>query len=141
MTSPTQSTSLETIDMLYKSLYDELSLAGKQVKTLQEGLKSIQKEFKLLDKQNKIKKKRPQVELNLSKDLENFLSVEHGTKLTKAAVMKSISSYIKEKNLQVVENRRQFIPNKELSKIFKIKKAHSMTFVEINKHVSHHLSK
>ena len=141
MTSPAQSTSLETIDSLYKSLYDELSLAGKQVKTLQEGLKSIQKEFKLLDKQNKIKKKRPQVQLSLSKDLENFLSVEHGTKLTKAEVMKSISSYIKEKNLQVVENRRQFIPNKELSKIFKMKKAHSMTFVEINKHVSHHLSK
>lgn len=139
MTSST--TSLETLDNLYKGLYDELSLAGKQVKTLQEGLKSLMKEFKALDKQNKTKKKRPQVTLNLSKDLENFLSVEHGTKLTKAQVMKSISSYIKEKNLQVQENKRQFIPNKELSKIFKIKKAHSMTFVEINKHVSHHLSK
>ena len=88
-----------------------------------------------------LRAKRPQVPLTLSKDLENFLSVEHGTKLTKAQVMKTISSYIKEKNLQVAENKRQFIPNKELSKIFKIKKAHSMTFVEINKHVSHHLSK
>lgn len=61
--------------------------------------------------------------------------------MTKAAVMKHISSYIKEKKLQVEENRRQFIPNKALSKIFSIKKPKNMTFVEINKHVSHHLFK
>jgi len=137
----TQTHTIEMLDTLYKGLYDELSVAGKQVRTLQDGFKEMFKEFRQLDKQNKQKKKRPQVPLSLSKDLENFLSVEHGTKLTKAQVMKTISSYIKEKNLQVAENKRQFIPNKELSKIFKIKKAHSMTFVEINKHVSHHLSK
>lgn len=136
-----QTHTIETIDTLYKGLYDELLTAGKQVRTLQEGFKEMFKEFRLLDRQNKKKKKRPQVPLTLSNDLETFLSVEHGTKLTKAQVMKTISSYIKEKDLQVAENKRQFIPNKELSKIFKIKKPHSMTFVEINKHVSHHLSK
>lgn len=139
--TPTQLHTIETLDTLYKGLYDELTVAGKQVRTVQDGFKDMFKEFKLLDRQNKQKKKRPQVPLTLSKDLENFLSVEHGTKLTKAQVMKTISSYIKEKNLQVQENKRQFIPNKELSKIFKLKKPHSMTFVEINKHVSHHLSK
>ena len=139
--TPTQLHTIETLDTLYKGLYDELTVAGKQVRTVQDGFKDMFKEFKLLDRQNKQKKKRPQVPLTLSKDLENFLSVEHGTKLTKAQVMKNISSYIKEKNLQVQENKRQFIPNKELSKIFKLKKPHSMTFVEINKHVSHHLSK
>jgi len=141
MTEQTQTHTIETIDNLYKGLYDELATAGKQVRLLQDGFKELFKEFRLLDRQNKKKKKRPQVPLTLSKDLETFLSVEHGTTLTKAQVMKTISSYIKEKNLQVAENKRQFIPNKELSKIFKIKKPHSMTFVEINKHVSHHLSK
>ena len=143
MTEQTQTPthSIESLDTLYKGLYDELATASKQVRTLQDGFKEMFKEFRLLDRQNKQKKKRPQVPLTLSKDLENFLSVEHGTTLTKAQVMKTISSYIKEKNLQVAENKRQFIPNKELSKIFKIKKPHSMTFVEINKHVSHHLSK
>tara|TARA_B110001469_G_C9647465_1_gene328083 strand:+ start:524 stop:958 length:435 start_codon:yes stop_codon:yes gene_type:complete len=141
MTEQTPTYSIESLDTLYKGLHDELATASKQVRTLQEGFKDMFKEFRQLDRQNKQKKKRPQVPLSLSKDLENFLSVEHGTTLTKAQVMKTISSYIKEKNLQVAENKRQFIPNKELSKIFKIKKPHSMTFVEINKHVSQHLSK
>ena len=140
--SETTLSPLEVLDTQFKSILDEVSVAGKQVRSLQEGLRNLQKSFKALDKQNKQRKKRPQVPLNLSNDLEKFLSVKHGTMLTKAAVMKSISSYIKEKNLQVKENKRQFVPNKELSKIFKIKgKAPSMTFVEINKHVSHHLSK
>ena len=137
----TPPTPLETVDTLFKGLYEELALAGKQVRSIQDNLKGLNREFRALDRQNKARKKRPQVALSLSKDLEKFLSVEHGTKLTKAEVMKSISSYIKSKNLQVAENRRQFVPNKQLSKIFNLKTPYSMTFVEINKHVSHHLSK
>jgi len=141
--TPTQTTTspLETLDSLYRGIYEELAVAGKQVKSIQESLKSLNREFRTLDRQNKQKKKRPQTPLSLSKDLEKFLSIQHGTKLTKAEVMKSISTYIKEKNLQVAENKRQFVPNKQLAKIFGIKNPHSMTFVEINKHVSHHLSK
>jgi len=134
-------TPLETLDTLFKSIYDELTVAGNQVRTLQDSLKNLNREFRNLDRQNRAKKKRPQVPLSLSTDLEAFLSLQHGTKLTKAEVMKNISSYIKEKNLQVAENKRQFIPNKQLAKIFNIKNPHSMTFVEINKHVSHHLTK
>ena len=137
----TQTTPLATLDTLYKGIYDELAVAGKQVRSIQDSLKQLNREFRNLDRQNKARKKRPQTPLSLSTDLENFLSLQHGTKLTKAEVMKSISSYIKEKNLQVAENKRQFIPNKQLAKIFNIKKPQSMTFVEINKHVSHHLTK
>ena len=140
MTEQTQ-TPLATLDGIYKGIYEELTVAGKQVRSIQDSLRQLNREFRNLDRQNKAKKKRPQTPLSLSTDLENFLSVQHGTKLTKAEVMKSISSYIKEKNLQVAENKRQFIPNKQLAKIFNIKKPQSMTFVEINKHVSHHLTK
>ena len=141
MAEQTETSPLATLDTLYKGIYDELAVAGKQVRSIQDSLKQLNREFRNLDRQNKAKKKRPQTPLSLSTDLENFLSLQHGTKLTKAEVMKSISSYIKEKNLQVAENKRQFIPNKQLAKIFNIKKPHSMTFVEINKHVSHHLTK
>ena len=139
--TPATLTPLEILDNGFKSLYTELSSASKQVREIQDGLRALQKSFRAVDKHNKQKKKRPQAQLSLSKALETFLSVEHGTKLTKSEVMKDISSYTKEKNLQVQENKRQFVRNKELSKIFNIKKPHSMTFVEINKHVSHHLSK
>ena len=53
----------------------------------------------------------------------------------------AVADYLKEKNLQVAENKRQFIPNKQLAKIFNVKKPSAMTFVEINKHVSHHLTR
>lgn len=137
----TPTSPIDTLNLLYKGLYDELALAGKQVKSIQENLKSLNKEFRTLYKQTRTKEKRPQTPLSLSKDLSKFLSVEQGTKLTKSEVMKSISSYIKEKNLQVAENKRQFVPNKQLAKIFNMKNPTSMTFVEINKHVSHHLTK
>ena len=137
----TQTSPLAALDTIFKGIYDELATAGNQVKSIQDSLKQLNREFRNLDRQNKAKKKRPQTPLLLSADLENFLIVQHGTMLTKAQVMKNISSYIKEKNLQVAENKRQFIPNKQLSKIFNIKKPHSMTFVEINKYVSHHLTK
>ena len=130
-----------SLDTLYKDLYEQVGDMGKQSRVLGDNLKQLYREFKIVDKQSRQKKKRPQVPLKLSKELETFLSVEHGQMMTKAAVMKHISSYIKEKKLQVEENRRQFIPNKALSKIFSIKKPKNMTFVEINKHVSHHLFK
>ena len=116
-----QPSQLEMLDLSFKALYTDITNAGKQVRVIQDNLKALHKNFRAVDKQNKEKKKRPQAPLVLSKTLENFLSVEHGTKLTKAEVMKSISTYIKTKNLQVQENKRQFIPNKELSKIFNIR--------------------
>ena len=91
MTETTQ-TPLETLDTLYKGIYEELAVAGKQVRTIQDSLKTLNREFRNLDRQNKAKRKRPQTPLALSADLENFLSVQHGTLLTKAEVMKSISS-------------------------------------------------
>lgn len=132
--------SMEVINNKFKDIQLQLTNFGKQTKTLQEDLKVLHKTYKQSTKIAKTKQKRPQVPLNLSNELEKFLSIEHGTKLTKAEVMKSISAYIKETDLQLAQDRRRFLPNKQLSKIFNIKKPQNMTFVEINKHVSHHLS-
>ena len=77
----------------------------------------------------------------MSKDLENFLSLEKGTQLTKAEVMKGISKYIKEKNLQLSENKRQFKPDKKLHKVFGMDTKQPLTFVEIGGHISSHLTK
>ena len=133
---------LENIDNTFVSLSSQISEMSKSTRVFQDELKGLHKMVRQSNKYNRIKKKRPQVKMNLSKDLEKFLSVDKGTKLTKAEVMKSVSTYIKEKNLQIQEDKRKFLPNKELSKIFGIalKNAHNMTFVEINKHVSQHLT-
>ena len=129
-----------TIDDGFKSLTTMISEMSKSTRSIQDELKGLHKMIKQTEKNSKIKVKRPQVKMNLSSQLEKFLVIGHGTQLTKAEVMKSISSYIKEKDLQIKEDRRKFLPNKELSKIFGIKKPSNMTFVEINKHVSHHMT-
>ncbi len=131
----------ETLDTHFSELYTQVSTYSKNVRTLQDELKALHKTFRQLEKQSRQKKKKPQAMLSLSSDLEKFLSVSHGTKLTKADVMKMVSSYIKEKNLQIESDKRKFLPNKELAKIFGVKKPQNMTFVEINKHVSQHLTK
>lgn len=137
---------LDTINENFKSLHQSLTTMIKNTKSLQDELKLIQKGLKQNDKINKNRKKKPAVKLCLSNELRNFLSVDVETKLTKAEVMKQVSTYIKEKHLQIQEDRRRFKPNKELSKIFGIKATKAsplpnLTFVEINKYVSHHLSK
>ena len=132
---------IETLDTQFTSLLTHVSTYSKDIKLMQDELKTIHKTFKQLEKLSKLRKKRPQAKLYLSKELEKFLSLDHGTKATKAEVMKLISTYIKEKNLQIQTDKRRFLPNKELSKIFGVKKPQNMTFVEINKHVSPHLTK
>ena len=132
---------IETLDTQFTSLLAHVSTYSKDIKLMQDELKTIHKTFKQLEKLSKLRKKRPQAKLYLSKELEKFLSLDHGTKATKAEVMKLISTYIKEKNLQIQTDKRRFLPNKELSKIFGVKKPQNMTFVEINKHVSPHLTK
>jgi len=132
---------LDTIDNAFKSVTTQLGDLSKTTRGLQDELKSLHKLVRQNSKSTKNRPKRPQHKMNISTDLAKFLSVDSNLKLTKAEVMKSVSNYIKEKNLQVQEDKRKFIPNKELSKIFGIKKnLHPLTFVEINKHVSPHLS-
>ena len=131
----------ETLDSQFSELLTQLTSLSKNVKSCQDDLKGVYRTFRQLDKQSRQRKKKPQAQLSLSKELEKFLRLDHGTKATRAEVMKMISSYIKEKNLQVQTDKRKFLPNKELSKIFGVKKPQNMTFVEINKHVSHHLTK
>lgn len=131
----------ETLDSQFSELLTQLTSLSKNVKSCQDDLKGVYRTFRQLDKQSRQRKKKPQAQLSLSKELEKFLRLDHGTKATKAEVMKMISTYIKEKNLQVQTDKRKFLPNKELSKIFGVKKPQNMTFVEINKHVSHHLTK
>jgi chromatin remodeling complex protein RSC6 len=141
MSSESANTSLNTIDTEFKSIFENLSGFSKQTRALSDQVRALQKTCKLAEKQTKASKKKPQTPMSLSKELSTFLSVAPETQLTKAQVMKSISEYIKSNNLQVETNKRKFVPNKQLQKTFGMKAKAELTFVEINKHVSGHLSK
>ena len=136
----TEQTISETIDTKFKSIEHELLSITKNTKELMESLKTLQKSCKSAQKHTKHKKK-IQTKNTLSADLEKFLSVEKGTQLTKAEVMRGISKYIKDKNLQLPENKRQFKADKKLTKIFGMDQKKPLTFVEIGGHISTHLTK
>lgn len=142
-TEQQQPTIHDTINEQFQVLQTGLTEMFKMSKSMQEQLKSLQKSCKQVEKKTKIKKKRPQESLSLSTELAKFLSQKKDTQMTKADVMKSISGYIKDKSLQLQDDKRKFRPNKELAKLFGLKPADvkDMTFVEINKHVSQHLTK
>ena len=120
-------------------VYENLKVLIDMSKTCLDEIKGLQKQYKVLEKKTKIKKKRPQVVMELSKEMCKFLNTNDNR--TKADVMKMISSYIKENNLQVETNKRKFVPNKHLLKLFKLDKGEEMTFVEINKYIIPHLNK
>ena len=128
------------VDENFKTLGDQLNLMTKTTKLLQDEIKTIQKLVKSATKGSKQRRRKTQAKQSLSSELSSFLSLENETKLTKAEVMKEVSNYIKTKDLQIKEDKRKFLPNKELSKLFGLSKPHNMTFVEINKYVSPHLS-
>ena len=129
------------IDNQFKEIYSTLTTFMKQSKVISEQLRTLQRNCKQADRAARIRNKRPQEPMNVSKELAKFLKIGTGEQLTKASVMKMVSTYIKDKNLQIADDKRKFVPNNALVKIFGITKAQNMTFVEINKHVSQHLSK
>ena len=131
---------IDTVNAQFKSLSDDLHEMVSRTKQLQESLKSLQKTCKMAEKQSK-KKNTVQSKNTLSKELEKFISVEHGTQLTKAEVMKGVSKYIKDKKLQLSENKRQFKADKTMQKIFGMDVKKPLTFVEIGGHISGHLTK
>lgn len=139
----TEPTLHDTINDQFKVLQTGLNDMFKMSRTMQDQLKSLQKSCRLVEKKTRVKKKRPQEAMGLSAELAKFLSQKKDAHMTKAEVMKSISSYIKSENLQLKDDKRKFLPNKQLIKLFGIKAADvkNMTFVEINKHVSQHLTK
>lgn len=131
----------DTVCTQFGEVFESLSDITTRTKALGDSFRTLQRTLKQASKQARTTQNKNQEPMNLSKDLEKFLSVEHGTKLTKAEVMRSVSTYIKNKGLQLEENKRKFKPDTKMAKIFSMNKNTEFTFVEINKHVSSHLTK
>ena len=131
------------LEQSFDTIFESLTHVVKTIKSLQETVKVLQKQCKNIEKKKKKRVARTQEPLVLSKELCAFLKVPLTKRMTKAEVMKSLSSYIKDMDLQIAENKRKFKPNKELSRLFKIKpnEVKEITFVEINKYIIQHVAK
>jgi chromatin remodeling complex protein RSC6 len=134
---------MDVVEGQFTTLFAGLNEVTSLTKSLQEELKGLHKSCRQIEKTSRQKKKRPQHPLLVSGELCKFLSTKKNSQMTKADVMKGVSAYIKTNNLQLTEDKRRFKPNKDLCKLFAmpLSAAKNMTFVEINKHVSPHLTK
>jgi chromatin remodeling complex protein RSC6 len=132
-----------TLENSFETIFESLGVVVKTIKSLQDTVKTLQKQCKNIEKKKKNRVARVQEPLVLSKELCVFLKVPLTKRMSKAEVMKTLSTYIKESNLQIEENKRKFKPNKDLCKLFKIKpnEIKEMTFVEINKYIIQHVTK
>ena len=134
-----------------KELIDKKQLADLKIICLvlkhnEVDAKSIYKEYrrertKLSRNRRKKNNTKIHLPMSVSAQLRKFLSLGSDELISKKDVMGRISAYVKTKNLQLAENKRQFKPNTALRRLFGLKKSKPMTFVEINKYISHHFPK
>jgi chromatin remodeling complex protein RSC6 len=75
----------------------------------------------------------------LSKDLCKFLGVDAKVELSRPAVTKQITKYIKDNKLQNESNKREIVPDKKLSKLLSgPTDGEALTFFNLQKYIKHH---
>lgn len=139
-TPATTQTETPSLEDQFSEINTQISSLNTNFRGLQSRLKTLARDVKAAEKKSRHKPKAPPKPMVIDKKLATFIKVSNSEHITKAEVMKHISSYIKSNNLQNEGDKRQFTPNKQLSKLFGLTQPKSMTFVEINKYISQYLS-
>lgn len=130
-----------SLEEQFKTVCTDIQKISGTARHLQLTVKELQRHVKNACKPRKVKKHTVMHDpMTISPELLKYLKKPAGTKLTKSESMKAVSALIKSNNLQNAENKRQFTPNKALAKVLNMSPIKSITFVELNKYLSHHFS-
>ena len=139
-----------------KSLGDTLiSELGEKIVSVQGELKSMQQTLKLLVKEYekqkkviaKVQKKRENAKKSpsgfakpckISSELCKFVGVHEGTEKSRTDITRYINAYVKEKNLNNPENRREFFPDDKLRAILNVKEKEKVTYFILQRLIAHH---
>jgi chromatin remodeling complex protein RSC6 len=76
----------------------------------------------------------------ISDELADFLGKEKGTMMTRSDVTREIQKYIRVNNLQDKENKPNINPDEKLSTLFKLKDGDKLTYFNIQRHISPHIT-
>jgi len=131
------------VKVLLQSLLDDSAQLQTMYKSWNTTLKKLAKEME--KEQKKLAKAKPkrhvkQKPQEVTKEMQKFMKqhggdlpegVTHGSAYTRQVMMKSVSHYIKEKNLQNPENKKQWKKDTVLTPLFKLEKDW-YTFMQIN---------
>jgi len=116
------------------------------IKDVQTLLKTLTKEYDRMKKTvDKTERKRANARTNpngfakpakITDDMCDFLSVPHGSELSRTDVTRRINAYIKEHNLNKPENKRIILPDDKLRKILGVKNDEEVSFFSLQKYLS-----
>ena len=117
-------------DTLINEITDKISSVQIEMKSIQQTLKLLVKEY---EKQKKIiakvQKKRDNAKKSpsgfakpckISSELCKFVGIDEGSERSRTDITRYINAYVKEKNLNNPENRREFFPDENLRSILNV---------------------
>ena len=138
-----EATDDSSVSQTLTNLLDQVELQVKSFRDIHKHLKRLEKEIakehKRLTKTPKTKRTVTQKPIKVNSQMQKFLSSmnvegaeDQAGCYTRQIMMRGVSQYIKEKNLQIEENKKQWKPDATLSKLFDLDKKQHYTFMNIN---------
>ena len=84
------------------------------------------------------------VATDISDKLCDFLGIGRGTQLSRTDVTRKVTAYIRDKNLQIAENRRSFVPDNGLQDILgplqDVDKDKGFTYFNLQRYITPHIT-
>ena len=135
-TDSTQSTTLTQLKALTGLVDSQVQCFKEMSRALKKLEKEVVKEQKRLSKVPKTKRTVKQNPVEVTKPMSKFLT---GRKVegqdggwTRQVMMKGIASYIKDKDLQLADDKKKWKPDKTLTDLFSLDTEQLYTFMNIN---------
>lgn len=144
------------VDILFDKLQSQFNDSQQILKTLHNNLKILYKEVikerkELTKKNNKMNKKKKKknnlsgfaVPTKITKELADFLNLEHDIEISRTDVTSLICKYIKENNLQNPDNKKIILPDQKLKTLFNgyLSETDQLEFFNIQSYLKYHFIK
>jgi chromatin remodeling complex protein RSC6 len=138
-------TQFENISETIISVKLQINFLKKQITILEKGIKKNLKNMNKEITKNKSKNSKKKQVLSgfakpskVSKELCMFMNKEEGTEIARTEVTRSLVSYIKEHNLENLDNRKNISPDEKLKTLLGIENDEKVTYFNIQKYMNKH---
>ena len=135
-------------DTLITELTDKISSVQLEMKSIQQTLKLLTKEYEKQKKViAKVQRKRENAKKSpsgfakpckISNELCKFVGIPEGSERSRTDITRHINAYVKEKNLNNPENRREFFPDEKLRAILNVTDKEKVTYFILQRLIAHH---
>ena len=135
-------------DTLISELSDKISFVQTEMKSIQQTLKLLTKEYEKQKKViAKVQRKRENAKKSpsgfakpckISNELCKFVDIPEGSERSRTDITRYINAYVKEKNLNNPENRREFFPDVKLRAILNVNDKEKVTYFILQRLIAHH---